>query len=69
LFKLKIILVGITNKNVESCNENHITLQNTTETKHTNCRPLNIKTVSYHENHRKSSNTVTKYLNTNGKEA
>jgi hypothetical protein len=68
-FKLKIILVGIINNNVESCNENHITIQNITETKHTKRRPLNIKTVSYYENKQKSSNTETKSLNTTGKYA
>jgi hypothetical protein len=54
---------------VESCNENHITFQNITETKHTNCKPLNLKTVTYYENQQKSSITANKHLNTNGKEA
>jgi hypothetical protein len=66
LFKEKILLVGIINKNVESNNENHITYQTFTETKHTNCMPLILTAVSYYENHRKSSSTMANYLNTTG---
>jgi hypothetical protein len=49
--KMKDNTVWHNKQNVQSHNENHITYQNITETKHTNCRPLNIKTVSYYENH------------------